>query len=421
MRIIAAAALATVLMAMHAMASSTKTKSGEGFVKKSDCIWERPTNCPPKDSLSSSFQIDLHVTEGDTSWEEANGFPTELKRATRVASNTWLRVIRSRPTPPIGMDLSGVCGGGRGKTIEDNAKVGDLVICLNLVENDDKTIASAQILDDYIDPLDGLPRVVLISINLKQDGIYDQCDWNSIMMHEIAHALGFAPTIFSDNGLLHTSWDGTSVFTGKNAKREWESMGGSDDSNRYPRLTSHDGSHWSDICFDKHELMVPGHRPSDSVAALGNNVRAPISRLTLGVFQDLGFDVDMRCADYDIMLRYIPRCRRGGRGPSKWRRNRERKKTQYRSTDWKGRRDLTLQQFFQILRYEFRKDLTTCRKQILRFGRILKRTRKKATKLWIPNVQKNCRKTHRRIRRVTRKNIRGASPALQWEWEREGF
>lgn len=172
MRIIAAAALATVLMGMHAMASSTKTKSGKGFVKKSDCIWETPTHCPPKDSLSSSFQIDLHVTEGDSSWEKANGFPTELKRAARVASNTWLRVIQSRPTPPIGMDLSGVCGGGQ--TIEGNAKVGDLVICLNLVESNDNNIASAQILDDYIDPLDGLPRVVLISVNLRQAGIYDQ-------------------------------------------------------------------------------------------------------------------------------------------------------------------------------------------------------------------------------------------------------
>ena len=167
------------------------------------------------------------------------------------------------------------------------------------------------------------------------------------------------------------------------------------------------------ICFDKHELMVREHRPSDSVAALGKNARVLISPLTLGVFQDLGFDVDMRCADYDIML-FFPQCRRGGRGPSKWRRNRERKKTQYRSR-WKGRRDLTLKQYFQILRYEFWKDLTTCRKQILRFGRVLKRTRKKATKLWIPNVQRNCRKTYRRIRRVTRKNIRGASPALQWE------
>ena len=416
MRLIAA----TVLLAMHAMASSTKAKSGEGFVKKSDCIWEGPTNCPPKDSLSTSFQIDLHVMEGDSPWEKANGFPTELKRAARVASNTWLRVIRSRPTPPISMDLSGVCGGGRGQTIRDNAKVGDLVICLNLEENRDNNIASTQILDDYIDPLDGLPRVVLISINLKQAGIYDQCDWNSIMMHEIAHALGFADKIFSDNGLLHTSWGGSSVFTGKNAKREWESMGGSDDSRRYPRLAKlASSSHWPYNCFDKHELMIRWHRPSDSVCP-GKNVRAPISRLTLGVFQDLGFDVDMRCADYDIVLRYNPRCWLGGRGTSKLRRKKM-KKTQHRSTGWKRRKDLTLKQFFQILRYEFRKDLTTCRKQILRFGRVLKRTRKKATKLWIPNVQRHCRKTHRRIRRIIRKNIRGASPALQWEREREGF
>ena len=379
MRLIAAS-FAAVLMAMHAMASSTKTKSGEGFVKKSDCIWKRPTNCPPKDSLSSSFQIDLHVMEGDTSWEKANGFPTELKQAARAASDAWLGVIRSRPTPPTGMDLSSVCGSGRGQTIEDNAKVGDLVICLNLMENyDDNNIASAEIFGDYIDPLDGLPRVVLIHINLKQAGIFNQCDWNIIMMHEIAHALGFFGKIFSDNGLLHTSRGGTRVFTGKNAKREWEFMGGSDDSNRYPRLTSHDGSHWPDVCFDENELMVKGHLPSDSVTALGKNFYRPISRLTLGVFQDLGFDVDMRCADYDIVLRYIPACWLGGRGPSKCRRN-KRKKTQYRSTQMERKERPYIETILSDHTIRVSEGSDYVRKQILRFVRVLKRTRKKATK-----------------------------------------
>lgn len=320
--------------------------------------------------------------------------PIELKQAARVASNTWLRVIRSRPAPRQDIDLQAACGIGPGGL----SKVGDLVICLKITDDlsNSNAIAAAQLGGHFLDGIpeaqDGLPRVTKISINSQYAGEFDQCDWNNIMMHEIAHGLGFASFIFSNRklNLIRSLPDGSKLFLGNNTKREWEAMGGSKDLSRYPRLAGDDGSHWSNDCFDEHELMVPVHRSSDDAISRRENTRSRISRQTLSVFQDLGYEVDMQCADSDLGLRYLSLCRLGGRTTSKWRR----------------------------MCFELRKNVTKCRKQIHRLVRALKKTNKRATRCWIPNAQKKIRKIYRRFRRSVRKTLRRASPAIQWVLDR---
>jgi len=377
-----------VASSMNDTTNTTTTierKAKEGFALKRDCIWNRPVNCSPKDSLSSSFQIDLHVIKGDSYWEKENGFPPELKQAARVAANTWLRVIRGRhggrrARPSDMMDLREACGIGDGEL----TKVGDLVICLELVvdvSSDEDFLARVLLPSSRQEPF---PRAVTLEINSVHAGRFYQCDWNNVMLHEVAHALGFGIPVFSALDLAYSSSNGLTTFTGKNAKHEWEAMGGSKNRNRYPLLSEKDGSHWPKTCFLSPEIMKPYLRKAQPKVIFGHDTRQPMSRLTLAVFQDLGYDVDMNCADRGINITEIAddRCAAGGRG-RRFRKFKSTKKTKHYSP---GAKVWSLfQKRAQIVRYRVLQDLATCRKQIRRYGQALKKICQQVTKKrWFP-------------------------------------
>ena len=113
----------------------------------------------------------------------------------------------------------------------------------------------------------------------------------SVIVHEMGHVLGFG-TIFDRVGLITGAGGPDPEFTGANAAREYGDLLGGEG----PRPTSvplanvggpgtRDG-HWREEVF-ANELMT-------GFLDTGAN---PISRLTIGAFEDLGYTVDYAAAD----------------------------------------------------------------------------------------------------------------------------
>lgn len=114
----------------------------------------------------------------------------------------------------------------------------------------------------------------------------------SVIVHEMGHVLGFG-TIFDRLGLITGAGGADPEFTGSNAAREYADLLGVGDG---PPPTSvplanvggpgtRDG-HWREEVFAD-ELMT-------GFLDVGAN---PISRMTIGAFEDLGYSVDYAAAD----------------------------------------------------------------------------------------------------------------------------
>lgn len=135
----------------------------------------------------------------------------------------------------------------------------------------------------------GLPflgEMVMNSLYANQAGFYDT------VAHELAHALGFNPTLWTSLGLF----GGTLAdprFTGANATREFNQIFSRTDAGvpLYERGQPGDGSygaHWRDDVFGK-EMMVSAGDP--------NETGFPISRITVASMADIGYTVNYAAAD----------------------------------------------------------------------------------------------------------------------------
>ena len=143
-----------------------------------------------------------------------------------------------------------------------------------------------------------------------------------VIAHEIGHVLGFGGLwdhLIEDEGSL------TPTFFGANGIREWHDLGG--EGNVPVEGTGGAGtagSHWRESVFGN-ELMT-------GFLGSGDN---PLSRVTIGAFEDLGYEVDYATADpyslpsnllaipgagdgiigWDVLLQERPIPIRSGRGP----------------------------------------------------------------------------------------------------------
>lgn len=102
------------------------------------------------------------------------------------------------------------------------------------------------------------------------------------VLHEFGHILGIG-TIWDRKGLRSGS-----DYTGVNARREYQSLGGQ---NSFVPLETNGGpgtalGHWSEDVFDN-ELMT----------GFINRQANPLSKLTIGSLQDLGYSVNYNVAD----------------------------------------------------------------------------------------------------------------------------
>jgi len=112
----------------------------------------------------------------------------------------------------------------------------------------------------------------------------------TVIVHEMGHVLGFG-TIFDRLGLIMGAGGPDPEFTGENATREYGDLLGESTRPRSVPLANVGGpgtrdGHWREEVF-AHELMT-------GFLDTGAN---PISRLTIGAFEDLGYSVDYARAD----------------------------------------------------------------------------------------------------------------------------
>jgi hypothetical protein len=124
---------------------------------------------------------------------------------------------------------------------------------------------------------------------MRADGVL-----RGVIMHEMAHALGFSPGTYTLKGL---SGGGTSdpFFSGATARAEFAKHGAWYTGVTVP-LENTTGTgprdpHWRYNVF-RDELMVP---------SVSRGYRSPLSSITLGLFKDLGYEVDFSAADsYEV-------------------------------------------------------------------------------------------------------------------------
>lgn len=118
--------------------------------------------------------------------------------------------------------------------------------------------------------------------------------FEALIMHELAHALGFG-TLWDDRGLLRQSAVGGGTdphFIGSRAVAAFDAIGGAGYPGARVPLERFGGpgtadSHWRSGVFGDAELMSP-------VIVSGSN---PLSSVTAAAMADLGYDVDVARAD----------------------------------------------------------------------------------------------------------------------------
>ncbi|WP_299046988.1 septation protein IspZ [uncultured Tateyamaria sp.] len=174
------------------------------------------------------------------------------------------------------------------------------------VQLEGQTVAGVRI-DVSVRPLDGAngvlgqagPSILRPDTGLPVAGImeFDQADaqalesanrFEDVVLHEMAHVLGFG-TLWERNGLIAGAGTMDPRFVGPSAAREFAALDPSGGAAVPVANTGGPGTregHWRELVFGN-ELMT---------GFLSGDVR-PLSRLTLGSFEDLGYSVNYGAAD----------------------------------------------------------------------------------------------------------------------------
>lgn len=118
---------------------------------------------------------------------------------------------------------------------------------------------------------------------------------SGVITHEMGHALGFNPLSYMAKGLA-AGGVGDPHFSGATARAEFAKHGAWYTGVTVPLENAHDRGpndpHWRFAVFGD-ELMA---------SELGPDYRLPLSAITLGLFADLGYNVDFSVADsYEVV------------------------------------------------------------------------------------------------------------------------
>jgi hypothetical protein len=118
-------------------------------------------------------------------------------------------------------------------------------------------------------------------------GMFNGGTWTDVILHEMGHILGIG-TLWNSLGLKNSAGD----YIGARALAEYRTLSGSASATSVPVERNGGsgtaGAHWSESVFNA-ELMT-GYAESAGVAM-------PISRMTIGALQDLGYTVNYSAAD----------------------------------------------------------------------------------------------------------------------------
>ena len=210
----------------------------------------------------------------------------------QAAIARWEQVIQgdlSTEEIPRGFFRSTNCGGFG--DIPQGTSVDDLLILVNIAPIDGRGSTLGQSSICGVRDEGSLPIVGWLT--LDSDDLQSLVGTNTltdIITHEIGHILGFG-ILWNDQGFGFTTGLGTSDprYTGPAAVREWRALGGT--GNVPLEATGGPGtaeSHWRETTF-RTELMT-GY-----VSQVG--VANPLSRVTIGEMEDLGYVVNYGAAD----------------------------------------------------------------------------------------------------------------------------
>ena len=262
--------------------------------------WIRPLEC----NGEKNYNITVMFVDGQERHQKnkknKNKFPEKLKAPVLEAAEMWSRAIVRKKLDQYMMGSinqsfvgywASVCGLPEGSIRE--IALDSLLLCVSY-QNLGKSRAhiQAQAGPNIVDMTQLLPTVSSIQFNAGNEKYatnFDQSDWTNLAFHEIGHALGFAPYCYPFSKMI-TGYKNT-FLNGTNVTREWKALGA--DSLPYP-VISDDQAHWSSYCFFD-EVMLSfieegkNHRGKDG--------RQPFSRLSLAVFEDIGYQVNYGCTD----------------------------------------------------------------------------------------------------------------------------
>lgn len=166
--------------------------------------------------------------------------------------------------------------------------VDDLLIIVRDVPQSGATVASSGVL--YIRTLNKLPIVSGIALDEDALKTEDPEDVERIMLHEIAHCLGFGTTTLWD--AFVKEWPATRShhdphFDGLLATISFDIAGGRSYAGEKVPLDRLDGGHWRSTLGD--ELMAKGW---------AYPYREPLSEITVGALSDLGYNVSFWGAEH---------------------------------------------------------------------------------------------------------------------------
>jgi hypothetical protein len=245
-------------------------------------VFVRPIGGTP-DELSALMTIDDYVPPAQftITFNFDGDVPQSVIDASAQAAARWTEVI-------VG-DLPDVVSPTFG-LIDDILITVQMGLLDNDTDGDGNTLANARPLEFRTDSA-GLPYLAEVGVDPADT---DRSDLVAVMTHEFGHALGFPQSNGWRSNVIPDT-DAPTHFVGTNAVREYNTVfGASADSAGVP--IEQDGgagtafAHWDDEVFGN-ELMTGFIDP-------GGN---PLSVITVGAFEDMGYTVDYAAADA-----YIP-------------------------------------------------------------------------------------------------------------------
>lgn len=218
-----------------------------------------------KAAVSSTFDIQIRFLGGLSSCQRA---------AFRAAADRWSRMIVEN-LPPV---------------MVDGEQIDDVLVLARGRFIDGPGGILGQAGPTHLRPGSLLPAKGIMSFDTADlQSMENAGTLRDVICHEMGHVIGIG-TIWRQKRLLRGAGTNDPIFTGATASREYGALRGQ--KRRLPVPVANTGgpgtrdAHWREIVFGS-ELM------SGFISSRGN----PLSRVTVGSLQDLGYVVDLDAAE----------------------------------------------------------------------------------------------------------------------------